>query len=113
MIALKRFILTLFIVFISVLVQAQSRAVQQEPVVMLRFYPNPATSFINFDFEKSFDKNYTILIYNVLGRKMYQGSNLSPRNTINLSDYERGVYVYQLFDRSGKIIESRKFQVTK
>jgi hypothetical protein len=32
---------------------------------------------------------------------------------INLSDFPRGVYVYQLRDKTGRIVESGKFQVSK
>ncbi|MCW3073567.1 MAG: type sorting protein [Flaviaesturariibacter sp.] len=110
---MKRFLLIIFIVFSAVLAQAQSRASLQEPVAVLRFYPNPAVSFVNFEFEKAYDQGYSIQIFNVLGRKMYQASNLSQRTNISLTDFTRGIYVYQLFDRNGKMVESRKFQVSK
>ena len=80
---------------------------------IVRFYPNPATTIITFDFQKNLDKGYSIHLYNFLGKKVYEASNLSQRTTINLSDYIRGVYIYQLFDRTGKLVESGKFQVSK
>jgi hypothetical protein len=49
----------------------------------------------------------------MLGRKMYESQNISEKTTINLGDYNRGVYVYHLRDQSGKLIESGKFQVSK
>ena len=110
---MKRFLLIIFIVFSAVLAQAQSRATSQGPAAVLRFYPNPAISFVNFEFEKGYEKGYSIQIFNVLGRKMYQASNLNQRTNISLTDFDRGIYVYQLFDRSGKMVESRKFQVSK
>jgi hypothetical protein len=110
---LKRFLLIILIVFSASFAQAQSRATAQDGAVVLRFFPNPATSVVNFDFEKAYDKGYSIQIFNVLGRKMYQASNLNQRTSISLTDFDRGIYVYQLFDRNGKMIESRKFQVSK
>ena len=84
----------------------------QVPIV--RFYPNPATSVINFDFQKAHEQGYSIQIFNaILGRKMYDQSNIAERTIINLSDFTRGIYIYQLRDRSGKIVESGKFQVAK
>jgi len=81
---------------------------------ILRFYPNPATTNITFDFQRSFDKGYSIQIYNaVLGRKMVEQSNVTEKTTIDLSNFTRGVYVYQLVDRTGKLIETGKFQVSK
>ena len=81
---------------------------------ILRFYPNPATTAITFDFQKSYDKGYSIQIYNaVLGRKMIEQTNVQEKTTIDLSNFTRGVYVYQLFDRTGKMVETGKFQVSK
>jgi hypothetical protein len=110
---LKRFLLIVFIIFSALISQAQSRATGIDGGAVLRFYPNPATSFVNFEFDKGYEKGFSIQIFNVLGRKMYQAANLNQRTNISLADFDRGIYVYQLFDRSGKMIESRKFQVSK
>lgn len=80
---------------------------------IVRFYPNPATSIINFDFLKTPEKGYSIQLFSFLGKKMSEVTNLSQRTSINLSDFNRGVYIYQLFDRTGKLVESGKFQVSK
>jgi hypothetical protein len=80
---------------------------------IVRFYPNPATTSISFDFQKTFEKGYSLQIFNFLGRKMQELNNLSERTLINLSDFPRGVYVYQLRDKTGRIVESGKFQVSK
>jgi hypothetical protein len=78
------------------------------------FYPNPATSYINFTFDKTVDKSYTLQVYNFIGRKMNDIRISDAKLTINLDDnYFRGLYVYQLRDQSGKIVESGKFQVNK
>jgi hypothetical protein len=81
---------------------------------VMRFYPNPATSVINFDFLKNYEQGYSIQIFNaILGRKMYELANMPERMSVNLADYTRGIYVYQLRDRSGRMVESGKFQVVK
>lgn len=80
---------------------------------IVRFYPNPATTAITFDFQKAYDKGLSIQIYNFLGRKMYEASNVSSKTVLSLTDYNRGVYVYRIVDRSGKVIETGKFQVSK
>ena len=80
----------------------------------VHFYPNPATSFITFeDFAKKYDKNYTIQLFNFLGKKVYEFNLADQKNIINLSDFFRGIYIYQLRDATGKIVESGKFQVNK
>jgi Secretion system C-terminal sorting domain len=80
----------------------------------LRFYPNPASSFITFeDILKKYDKNYSIQIFNFLGKKVYEFSLSDQKNIVNVSDFFRGIYIFQLRDPTGKIVESGKFQVTK
>jgi hypothetical protein len=80
---------------------------------IIKFYPNPATSIINFDFQKGYDKSYTFQIFNFLGKKVYEVNNVTPRTIVNLTDFYRGVYIFQLKDKSGKMIDSGKFQVSK
>jgi hypothetical protein len=112
---LKKFLLILFFILVTTIQsQAQTRELPSvNGTTIVRFYPNPATTAISFEFQKAFDKGYSLQVYNFLGRKMYEQINLSERTLINLSDFSRGVYVYQLRDRTGRIVESGKFQVSK
>ncbi|MCW3119818.1 MAG: hypothetical protein JWM28_3900 [Chitinophagaceae bacterium] len=113
---MKRLLLILlFIVLLSKvsLAQPQVNPLTGIPERIMKFYPNPATSFINFDFQKGYDKGYSIQVYNFLGKQVSEVKNVSPKTTLNISDYNRGIYIYQLKDNNGKVIESGKFQVTK
>lgn len=80
---------------------------------MLKLYPNPAISFIKFEFLKNYEKGYTLQVVNFIGRQVYEVKNVTPTTTVDLSSYNRGVYIYQLKDASGKIVESGKFQVAR
>lgn len=81
---------------------------------IIKAYPNPATSYIVFEFDKSVDRSYTLQIYAFYGRKMTELHINESKININLDDnYMRGLYIYQLVDQSGKLIESGKFQVNK
>lgn len=80
---------------------------------MLKPYPIPATTVINFDFLYGYDKSYSLQIYNFMGKKVSDQVKISPKITIPLDDFYRGIYVYQLRDRYGKIVDSGKFQVVK
>jgi len=82
-----------------------------EEVKVVKFYPNPATSFINFEFPQQIDKSYSLAIYSFVGKKMTELPVSSKKLIVPLSDYYRGIYVFQLKDRTGKIIETGKFQV--
>ena len=79
-----------------------------------RVYPNPATSYIVFEFDKSIDRNYTLQIFTFFGKKMAEIRLTDSKLTINFdNNYSRGLYIYQLQDLSGKLVESGKFQVNK
>jgi hypothetical protein len=80
---------------------------------ILKVYPNPATAFTKFEFQKSFDKGFTLQIINFIGKQVYEAKNIPSTTTLDLSNYNRGVYIYQLKDQSGKVVESGKFQVSK
>lgn len=80
---------------------------------VLSTYPNPATSYITFDVQKGYQKGLTITVFNFLGKKMTERSNVTEKTTLNLSDYSRGVYIYKLVDQGGKVIDTGKFQVSR
>jgi hypothetical protein len=79
---------------------------------LVKMYPNPATSFITFDLQKDTDKGFSIQVYSLIGKKMFETQNLKGKATVDLKEFNRGLYIYHLVDRSGKIVESGKFQVS-
>jgi hypothetical protein len=80
---------------------------------VLKLYPNPATSYITFDLQKTYQKGLTIVVYNFLGKKMSETQNVTEKTTLTLTDFNRGVYIYHLTDQSGKIVDTGKFQVSR
>ena len=114
---LKRFLLILSIFFVTtVTAEAQTKPLPIGGVQssVLRFFPNPATSVINFEIQKDYAPGYSIQIFNaIMGRKMFEQANMPERMAVNLSDYSRGIYIYQLRDKTGRMVESGKFQVAK
>jgi hypothetical protein len=113
---MRLFYLVLLMVCLSVTqAESQNRVPgfpDPEPVAV-RFYPNPATSYITFDLQKNYGKNYSIQVFNFLGKKVYEFSAEDQKTVVNLTDFFRGIYIFQLKDPNGKIIESNKFQVNK
>jgi hypothetical protein len=99
----------------SLCADAQTRASNSfSDVKQIKFYPNPATTVIQFEFtEELIQSGATFRIYNFIGKKVFETNQISLRTSVNLSDFFRGVYVFQLTDRSGRVIESSKFQVQK
>lgn len=79
----------------------------------VKFYPNPAVSFINFEFEKDYDKSYTLYIYSFIGKKVVELKFTKLKMTVALNDFYRGVYIFQFRNKQGTVVESGKFQVVK
>ncbi len=80
---------------------------------LIKPYPIPATTVINFDFLYGYDKSFSLQIYNFMGKKVNEMNNVPQKINLPLDDFYRGIYVYQLRDKNGKIIDSGKFQVVK
>ncbi len=92
--------------------QATNSASQDIAVRVTKFYPNPAVSQITFDFDHSYDKSYSFQIFNFVGKKVFELQTVTPRTVVNVADFYRGVYIFQLKDKTGKMIDSGKFQVS-
>jgi len=111
---LKRILPILFIILFSATSsQAQSTPAGGGEAKIVRFYPNPATSYINFEIKSRYQKGLTLQVYSFLGKKVFEQQNVQEKTTVNLTEFTRGVYVYHLIDASGKIIDTNKFQVSK
>lgn len=82
-------------------------------VKAIKFYPNPASTVINFELIKANQKNVTLQLYNFIGKKVFELNISNQKTSISLADFYRGVYIFQLRDKTGRILESGKFQVVK
>jgi hypothetical protein len=116
-VSLRRILYILsFILLIAIQSQAQTGRSTPASVStdrIIKLYPNPATTNITFDLQKGYEKGLSIQVYSFLGKKMYEGQNVLSIVNLNLTEFNRGLYMYHLIDISGKVIESGKFQVTK
>ncbi len=104
------FILSLFTA--SQLKSQTSNTSRDLAIRTIKFYPNPAVSQITFDFDQNTDKSYSFQIYNFVGKKVFESPSVSSKTIVNVSDFYRGVYIFQLKDKTGKMIDSGKFQVS-
>lgn len=81
---------------------------------ILKVYPVPATTQITFQLrQNNNDNTFQIIVYNFLGKTVNKISGFHDRKTLNLKDYYSGIYIYQLRDKAGRLIESGKFNVVK
>jgi len=111
---MKIFYIAFFILLISLQSNSQTnRPSSTDPVTRVtKFYPNPAISQITFDFDQNFDKTYSFQVYNFVGKKVLDIPAVNQKTVVNVSDFYRGVYIFQLRDKTGKMIDSGKFQVS-
>jgi Secretion system C-terminal sorting domain len=105
-------LLTLFTTFGAIAQDGRTPGTEVAGKAM-KLYPNPATSYVTFELQKSNQKGLAIVVYSVLGKKMYEAQNVAEKTTLSVTDYTRGMYIYHLVDQSGKIIEYGKFQVSR
>ena len=117
---LQKFLLVSVIILASAVAQPNIAGVEK-PVFKsitaksIKCYPNPAISFVNFEFPSDYiGKDYSLQVFSFTGKKMYEAGVSNAKITLTFNnEFYRGIYVFQLHDKAGKIIEAGKFQVTK
>ena len=109
---MKVFYILSFILLTTLSAKSQSGGIPQLPSVKVaRFFPNPAVSQITFEIEGS-NNSHSFQIFNFIGKKVFEQQNVAQNTVVNVSDYYRGVYIFQLKDKTGKVLDSGKFQVS-
>lgn len=75
-------------------------------------YPNPSFGDVNFKFENCSPGKYTVQVYSILGRKMWEKSYyLNPHKKslpADLSALKKGTYLYSVFNPQGKKITTKR-----
>jgi len=98
----------------SLQAKSQARGPMSEPEhKIIKFYPNPAVSYITFELNKEPNKTYTLQIFSFLGRKVKEVPDVTDKKTVNLSDLNRGLFTFQLKDEEGRVTDSGIFQINK
>ena len=99
-----------FTSFAQNIAPAPTAAVQAK---FIKSYPNPASDVVTFEFQKGYSRSYSIRVLNSIGKQVYEAKNIPSILTINLKDekFFRGIYIYQLVDKNGLVIESGKILV--
>src|SRR5690349_25006724 len=110
---MKIFSLLFVMVLFCLAAKSQSRDLSESQLRTIKFFPNPAVTKITFNFEKTYDKNTTFQIFNFIGKKVLELPSVMPTTVVDLSDFYRGVYIFQVRDKTGKILEAGKFQVAR
>lgn len=64
-------------------------------------YPNPATNIIHID-SSSDSESLSIKIHNLSGQLLLNQKHLSPQASIDVSELEKGVYIVEVTEETGK-----------
>ena len=107
------FYILLFTGFSLTGISQSKPAPAQESAKVVKLYPNPAVSFINIELDKKYDPSYSIVVFSFIGKKVAEIRVTEQKINISLTDFYRGIYIYQLRDGQGNIVASGKFQVVK
>jgi len=103
-----------FILLISVSLQTNLLYAQnyfQDPPELeisidLRVYPNPTVDLINIDLSNL--KTGTYELRNMIGKKLVVGTISQRVTTINMQDYQNGLYILSIYDDGGNRLISKK-----
>ncbi len=115
----KTFLILITLIGLNFTSSAQNKATTTDysnssvKAKFIKSYPNPATTVVNFEFQKSYNNSYSLQVLNTIGKVMYEAKNIPFLLTIDLkaAKFYRGIYIYQLIDKSGVVIESGKILV--
>ncbi|MBN4072165.1 T9SS type A sorting domain-containing protein [Flavobacteriales bacterium AH-315-E23] len=77
----------------------------------IALYPNPVTNELYLDAD--LEHNASFVAYNVVGKQVINVSIENKLNAINTSDLANGMYVFQLIDDEGRVIQLGKFTVER
>ncbi len=75
----------------------------EQPAISI--YPNPATNYISIDNDENVK---SIIIFNLVGRKMLTFDNIRKDEQYDVSTLSNGMYLVQVTDQANKIITTQR-----
>ncbi len=79
-------------------------------------FPNPAIQWVRFDCTNLPQDEYTLKIFNIVGKVVWKNSYAISGNRsikIDLEDFKKGTYLYSLVNQAGTIIGTKRLVVVK
>jgi len=68
----------------------------------IKLYPNPASSFINFNLE-TFTSKTNLLVYNTIGSLVLEKELVDKDNNLDISFLPNGIYIIYTTDNNGVV----------
>jgi hypothetical protein len=77
-------------------------------------FPNPTSNFLIFEVKKEKDARFLYKITNQLGQIIQSGDSFfNQKKTIELKDFQQGLYFLQLYSEENLFLKTEKFSVLK
>lgn len=82
----------------------------------IQAFPNPAVEWVRFDCTNIPPGEYTLKIFNILGKQVWKKNYTLSGNTsfrIELDDFKKGSYIYSLVDKNGNSVGTKRLVILK
>ncbi|HEU4718892.1 MAG TPA: T9SS type A sorting domain-containing protein [Bacteroidia bacterium] len=74
-------------------------------------YPNPSNTVTNFDVTS--EDAYEVVVYDMTGREVKREQIMNKKGTIDSSTMDNGMYSYHIIAKSGDVLSSGQFAVSR
>jgi hypothetical protein len=74
----------------------------------IKVYPNPVVTNMQVDYKLGMQRELTLKVYDMSGREVLEQKKLKSGDQVNMSRLLRGIYQYQLLDKTGKLLMADK-----
>jgi hypothetical protein len=74
----------------------------------IKVYPNPVVTLMQVDYKLGMQRELTLKVYDMSGREVLTQIKLKSGDQVNMSRLLRGIYQYQLLDKTGKLLMAGK-----
>jgi hypothetical protein len=74
----------------------------------VRTYPNPVISLMKVEYKLGMQRELTLKVYDMSGRVVLEQKKVKSGDQVNMGRLLRGIYQYQLIDKTGKLLMADK-----
>lgn len=82
----------------------------------IQAFPNPAVESVRFDCTNLVAGDYTLKIFNIIGKCVWKKNYTLSGTTsfrVDLDDFKKGTYIYSLVDKQGNAVGTKRLVVLK
>ncbi len=82
----------------------------------IQAFPNPAVEWVRFDCTNLPHGEYTLKIFNIIGKCIWKKDYALSGTTsfkVDLENFKKGTYIYSLVDKDGKAVGTKRLVVLK